>query len=470
MLQRLLSMLYILLLSTTSWAGGTQADFTVLVEQAARAVVNISTTQRVSSEEARILPDLNDIPPELGDFLDRFFDHPRMNPHKNQEPRTHGLGSGFIISTDGYILTAAHVVKNADEIMVRDATHHEWTAKVVGVDSLIDVALLKVNGRNFSVARLGNSDALKVGQWVLAIGQPFGLDYTATAGIVSALGRNLPNDTYVPFIQTDVAVNPGNSGGPLYGMDGAVVGINAQIYTPSGGYAGLSFAIPITVAMDSVEQIKSHGQVIRGWLGVTVQRVSQDLASSFGLERPRGALVSTIDPKGPSHDTNLRVGDIVVAYDGHPIETASDLPHLVGRSRPGAKVPVTIIRNGQEQTLTLTVDELPQKTTYVSKSAKPGTPKQTPNPDPPPLLGLSITNLPFEKRDGIHGVLVKRVENGPARVAGIRSHDIIVRMGGIAIRDAKHFRGLVPKLPRSRTIPILILREGNPMFLALRIP
>ena len=441
-------------------------DFNVLVEKASIAVVNISTTKIIvpNNSQSETVPGLKSLPPDLRDFLDRFFDQPRPAPHG--EPRAHGLGSGFIISPDGYLLTAAHVVKDADEIIVQDTKRREWKAKIIGTDSLIDIALLKVEANDLPMAQIGNSDLLKVGQWVLAIGQPFGLDYTATAGIVSALGRSLPHDTYVPFIQTDVALNPGNSGGPLYNLDGAVVGINAQIYSPSGGYAGLSFAIPINVAMDAANQIKIHGRVIRGWLGITIQQVSQNLAASFNLERSQGALVSNVATEGPAKAAGIQIGDIILAYGEQSINSAGDLPPLVGRTRPGENIPLTVLRNGKELILVIAVAELPREiTTPKSKKNK----QRNKTPILPPMLGLTVTDLP---RGGgsPSGVLVKRVEEGPARAAGIHPRDIIARIGGIAIRDVEHFRQLVAKLPSERTIPVLVIREGNPMFLALRIP
>jgi len=286
---------------------------------------------------------------------------------------------------------------------------------------------------------------------------------------VSALGRNLPNDTYVPFIQTDVAVNPGNSGGPLYGLDGAVVGINAQIYTPGGGYAGLSFAIPIGVAMDAMEQLKARGRVIRGWLGITIQQVTQDLARSFGLDRPQGALITQIAAQGPARSAGLQAGDVVLTYDGRKIDSAGDLPPLVGRTHPGAKALVGIIRRGQEQTITVTVAELPRE---IVKSNTERLKKGKAKTSAPPLLGLIVADLPTGERlsNEPRGVMVKRVEEGPARTAGILPHDIILRIGGIDIRDSGHFRVLVPNLPRNRNLPVLVLREDKPTFLPMRIP
>jgi len=441
------------------------SDFSSLVEQASRAVVNISTTQKITQDKKQgVLPDLNDLSPELRDFFNRFFDR----PPPAGESRTRGLGSGLILSSDGYILTAAHVVKDADEVVVHASDRHEWAAKIVGVDTLIDVALLKIETTGLQAARIGNADTLKVGQWVLAIGQPFGLDYTATAGIVSALGRNLPNDTYVPFIQTDVAVNPGNSGGPLYNMEAAVVGINSQIYTPSGGYAGLSFAIPIGVAVEAAEQIKTRGRVIRGWLGVSIQPVTQDLASSFGLDRPKGALVAQVANPSPARAAGFQPGDVVITYRGHPVESASDLPPLVGRTSPGEKVPVTLFREGREQVLMVTVAELPGENTRQAK------PKKTKAREAP-LLGLSVTDLPVGDRPrkgspNTNGVMIKRVEEGPGRAAGLRQHDVILRIGTTMIRDVEHFRSLTNSLSKGHTFPMLVLREGNPLFLALHIP
>lgn len=466
-MSQLLSIIGALIFSLTVWGG--ENDFSALVEQASSAVVNISTTKLITAakKEEGVIKAL---PPELRDFFDHFFDQgqPRSSTPHDGAPRARGIGSGFIISPDGYLLTASHVVKDADKIIVRDVKLHEWKAKVIGIDSLIDVALLKVDAVDLPVATMGNSDQLKVGQWVLAIGQPFGLDYTATVGIVSALGRNLPHDTYVPFIQTDVALNPGNSGGPLYNLDGAVIGINSQIYSPSGGYAGLSFAIPINVALDSARQIRTQGRVIRGWLGITIQQVSQNLALSFGLERPQGALVSNVAPEGPAKTAGIQSGDIILAYNGQPLDTAGDLPPLVGNTRPDTDVALTVLRSGKTLNIPIKVAELPRENTSASKAkkAKPLRPKA---PEPPPMLGLTVTDLPRGGRTNL-GVLVKRVEEGPARSAGIHPHDIIARIGGIAVRDVEHFRQLVAKLPRERTIPILVIREGNPMFLALRIP
>src|SRR5690606_16325520 len=279
-----------------------------------------------------------------------------QQPHNAE--RT-SLGSGFIISKDGYILTNNHVIQNADEIIVRLNDRRTLEAKLIGADETTDLALLKVEAKDLPTVRLGNSDALEVGEWVVAIGSPFGFDYSVTAGIVSAKGRSLPNDNYVPFIQTDVAINPGNSGGPLFNLDGKVVGINSQIYTRSGGFMGVSFAIPINVAMEVSEQLKDKGRVSRGWLGVVIQEVNKELAESFGLEKAAGALVAQIVPGSPADSADLQNGDIITHFNGKPILMSSDLPHQVGRVKPGSKVSMDVVRNGKRRKVSVTIGTLP---------------------------------------------------------------------------------------------------------------
>src|SRR5690554_3244448 len=299
-------------------------DFTQLVESAAPAVVNISTTQTVQKRSSRI-------PQEVPEIFRHFFGElPEGFEQEPSQQQRQSLGSGFIISDDGYILTNNHVIENADEIVVRLSDRRELIAKLIGSDASSDLALLKIDAKGLPVVTVGNSDKLKVGEWVLAIGSPFGFDHSVTAGIVSAKGRSLPNETYVPFIQTDVAINPGNSGGPLFNLDGKVVGINSQIYTRSGGFMGVSFAIPINVALEVSEQLKDSGRVSRGWLGVLIQEVNKDLAESFGLSKAAGALVAQVMPDGPASKSDLRSGDVITHLDGKPIVLSSDLPQLVG--------------------------------------------------------------------------------------------------------------------------------------------
>lgn len=333
--------------------------FTELVKKNSPAVVNISTTQKIEARRAPEIPE--NLFPELpegspfGEFFKRFFEDAPGIPEERQ---MQSLGSGFIISSDGYILTSAHVIQDADEIVVRLNDHREKPAEVVGTDERSDVALLKIDTTDLPSVELGDSDDLQVGEWVLAIGSPFGLELTATQGIVSALGRNLPSDTYVPFIQTDVAVNPGNSGGPLFNTKGQVVGINAQIYTRTGGYMGLSFAIPIRVAMQVADQLKTQGFVTRGWLGVIIQPVTQDLAQSFGLDRPRGALVTRVVPDSPAAKADLKTGDIILEYGTAAIERSGELPPLVGSTQIGTVVPLQILREGQAQEIRVKIEAL----------------------------------------------------------------------------------------------------------------
>ena len=336
------TLLTVLVLGVAATAQAQLPDFTELVEQASPAVVNISTRQKlperaVSSSQLNI-PDLEGLPPIFREFFERGIPQAPRSPGGGggHQREAQSLGSGFIISEDGYVLTNNHVIADADEIIVRLPDRSELEAKLVGTDPRSDVALLKIEGKGLPTVKLGKSEDLKVGEWVLAIGSPFGFDHSVTAGIVSATGRSLPNESYVPFIQTDVAINPGNSGGPLFNLEGEVVGINSQIFTRSGGFMGLSFAIPMSVALDVADQLKASGKVSRGWLGVVIQEVNKDLAESFGLERPAGALVAQVLDGGPAAKGGLMVGDVILSLDGKPIIMSADLPHLVGVLKPAA--------------------------------------------------------------------------------------------------------------------------------------
>jgi serine protease Do len=338
-----------LLLSMQAVNASHLPEFTDLVKETSPAVVNISTTQKVKSGMPQLpegfeMPELPDDSP-FGELFKHFFDQDKSAPSYKDSK---SLGSGFIISADGYVLTNFHVVKDADEIVVRLSDRRELLGELVGADRRSDVALLKIDASNLPVAKIGKSSDLEVGEWVLAIGSPFGFDHSATAGIVSAKGRSLPRENYVPFIQTDVAINPGNSGGPLFNQEGEVVGVNSQIYSRTGGYMGLSFAIPIEVAMDVVDQLKTSGRVSRGWLGVLIQDVTLDLAESFGMEQPRGALVAKVLPGSPAEDAGIKVGDVIVAFDGKDVDHSSGLPPIVGSTKVGVNIPVDVIRNQGE--------------------------------------------------------------------------------------------------------------------------
>src|SRR5919201_474298 len=336
-------------------------DFTRLVEEQGNAVVNISTTQ--AARRPSSLPQVPGIEDEeVLEFFRRFIPRqPGPGPAPGPGPRSESrsLGSGFIISTDGYVLTNAHVVEAADEITVKFTDKREFKAKLIGADKRTDIALLKIETTGqLPAVRFGDPAKLKVGEWVVAIGSPFGFEKTVTAGIVSAKGRSLPQENFVPFIQTDVAINPGNSGGPLFNMRGEVIGINSQIYSRTGGFMGLSFAIPIDVALDVQRQLKEKGRVARGRIGVVIQEVTRDLASSFGLDRARGALVNQVEKGSPAEKAGIEATDIIGSYDGKPVESSSDLPRIVGSTRPGATATVEVWRKGQTKKLKLTVGEL----------------------------------------------------------------------------------------------------------------
>ncbi len=463
----LLTLLAVLWIGQGQGVAADLPDFTELVEQNAPTVVNISTIQKSPAHRTPHgrLPELPRGTP-FDEWFKKFFGERNEEEGDEREPRARSLGSGFIISSDGYILTNQHVVEDADKIIVRLSDRRELEAEVVGIDELTDLALLKIDAEGLPAAKIGDSDEVKPGQWVLAIGSPFGFDHSVTAGIVSAVGRSLPRENYVPFIQTDVAINPGNSGGPLINLEGEVIGINSQIYSQTGGYMGLSFAIPIDVAMNVVAQLKATGHVARGWLGVLIQDVTRDLAESFGMDRPHGALVAKVLPDSPAEQAGIKVGDVIVRFDGKEITRSSDLPPVVGMTPPGTEVKVQVIRDGRKRTIKVKVGELPEE--EVQGGEKP---RETFIED----LGLSVTALTEEQRkrlgeDYEDGVLVVRVKAGPAREAGIQRGDVIVMLDNRAVESPEALKALVEELPRGRSVPVLVIRRGSPLFLPLRIP
>jgi serine protease Do len=442
-------------------------DFTEMVKTNGDAVVNISTTQKAPDPQAgadqQQMPE--DMPPEMEEFFRRFFQGPGRGGNAPRE--TNSLGSGFVISKDGYVLTNHHVVNNASEIVVKLKDRRELIAKLIGSDESTDVALLKVEAKDLPVVEVGSPEQLQVGEWVLAIGTPFGFDQSVTAGIVSAKGRSLPDGNYVPFIQTDVAINPGNSGGPLFNMQGKVVGINSQIYSRSGGYMGLSFAIPIDVAMNVVDQIKSKGKVSRGWLGVQIQDVTRQLAESFGMDRPHGALVSKVISGGPAEKAGIQIGDIIVEFNGQVIETSGELPPRVGMTPIDEKAKVKIIRQGDKQDLSVKIGLLPAQSSSLA-NAPAAAPEVAVN-----RLGLAVADLTTEQRQQLqvekNGVLVQKVNKGIAMDAGIQPGDIILRIQNNVVRDAAEFNSIVAKLPVEKSIALLVQRNGSPVFLAFKI-
>lgn len=457
------------LLSWQSLAMAQLPDFTELVEEASPAVVNISTRQNVTRRSAGMgpmMPDLEGMPPIFREFFERSF--PDGAPSAPQR-QAQSLGSGFIISKDGYVLTNNHVVSGADEIFVRLSDRRELEASLVGADPRSDLALLKVDaGADLPVVRMGKSADLKTGEWVLAIGSPFGFEYSVTAGIVSAKGRSLPNESYVPFIQTDVAINPGNSGGPLFNLDGEVVGINSQIFTRSGGFMGLSFAIPVDVAMDVVEQLKKDGTVRRGWLGVVIQEVNKDLAESFGLARPAGALVAQIMPEGPGAKGGLKVGDVILKLNDQEIVMSSDLPHAVGRLRPGTKASMQIVRDGKRQQLTIEIGALPDEDALAGTGAiSPGAPAATDN-----RLGLAVVELTDEQKKSLDvsaGVAVREVRPGPGAMIGLRPGDVITNLNNQPIESAADFERVAKELPVNRSISLRVIRQGRASYITFRL-
>jgi serine protease Do len=449
----------------------TLPEFTQLVEEYGPTVVNIGTTSTKPRRTQGLPKDFKipDIPEDspLHDFLKKFFEG--EEGFGGGEP-SQSLGSGFIISRDGYVITNNHVVKDADEIMVRMSDRREYKAKLIGTDERSDLAVLKIEANNLPTVKVGNSTDLKVGEWVLAIGSPFGFEHSATAGIVSAKGRSLPNENYTPFIQTDVAINPGNSGGPLFNLDGEVVGVNSQIFSRTGGFMGLSFAIPIEVVMNVYQQLREKGTVSRGWLGVLIQDVTQDLAESFGMDKPRGALVSKVVPDGPAAKAGIQAGDVVLEFDGQPIDASADLPPLVGSTRIGDKVPVTVLRDGKNQSLQVQVTELPQEEEMAPILGQRDSAKGSRDDQ----LRLTVSDLTKQQREELdiddRGVIVTQVEDGPAYKAGLREGDVILMIDNQKIENARKFKELIAKLPTGKSVPVLIQRRGGPVFLAMKIP
>ncbi|ERH53712.1 DegQ family serine endoprotease [Pseudomonas sp. MDMC216] len=444
-------------------------DFTDLVEEASPAVVNISTRQKMPERAVAGqpgLPDLEGLPPMFREFFERSIPQIPRNPGGRQR-EAQSLGSGFIISPDGYIMTNNHVVADADEIIVRLSDRSELEAKLIGADPRSDVALLKVEGKDLPVVRLGKADDLKVGEWVLAIGSPFGFDHSVTAGIVSAKGRNLPSDSYVPFIQTDVAINPGNSGGPLFNLQGEVVGINSQIFTRSGGFMGLSFAIPMEVAMQVADQLKADGKVTRGWLGVVIQEVNKDLAESFGLDKPAGALVAQVLEDGPADKGGLQVGDVILSLNGKPIIMSADLPHLVGGLKPGEKAELDVVRDGSRKKLNVTVGTLPEEGQELASSGSAQGGERSNN-----RLGVTVVELTAEQKKGLDlkgGVVVKEVLNGPAAMIGLRPGDVITHLNNQAIDSISAFTQVAQDLPKNRSVSMRVLRQGRASFITFKL-
>lgn len=429
-------------------------DFVQLVEKYGKGVVNISTVR-----EARVVEgaDPFGFDERHAEIFRRFgFPFP-FGGGPRQEPERRGTGSGFIISADGLILTNHHVVDGADEIKVRLTDNREFTGKVLGSDAKTDIAVVKIEAKDLPYLTMGNSDELKVGEWVAAIGSPFGLDNTVTAGIVSAKSRKLPSDQYVPFIQTDVAVNPGNSGGPLFNMKGEVVGINSQIFSTSGGFMGLSFAIPSNLAMQIKDQLVKNGKVTRGRIGVVIQSVTQDLAESFGMKAPKGAIVSQVEKDGPAAKAGLQEGDIITAVNGKAIDDSVDMPVIIGSMAPGSIAKLSIIRNNKDMTLDVKVEEAPNESASSNASKTAAANK----------LGVTVRPLNDEEKAKAEteGLLVTE-STGAARKAGIREGDIIVNVNGVKIKKTDD---LARVLEKNKNLRVLVQRRDGRIFIPVRL-
>jgi len=446
-------------------------DFTELAEKHGAEVVNISVTQvaQGGGNGAMPFPGMPD-DENLQEFFKRFGipgmpGLPGGQGQGGQEFKSSSLGSGFIISSDGYILTNAHVVSEADEVLVKLSDKREFKAKTIGFDKRTDVALIKIEATNLPKVTIGDPNALKVGQWVAAIGSPFGLENTMTAGIVSAKGRALPQENFVPFIQTDVAINPGNSGGPLFNLAGEVVGINSQIYSRSGGSVGLSFSIPIDVAIDISNQLKASGKITRGWLGVAIQELTKELADSFGMKNTNGALIAGVEKNGPADKGGLEAGDVITKFDNKPIISSSDLPRVVGASKPGKMAAVEILRKGAVKNLSVGIGEMP---TDPSEAAAPS---KSPTKAEANKVGLTLKELtPQQKKklNGKNGLLV--VDSiGAAAQAGIRRGDVILGLNNSESQSVEQFNKQINAVAAGKTVAVLVLRGENTLYVPIKV-
>ena len=473
---RALALAFFLAVSAVSGGAFAQGrelpDFTDLAEKQGPAVVNISTTQ-ARSRNAPQIPQLDEDDP-FYDFFRRFAPRPGPGqPSPGPGPRQfeqQSLGSGFVISADGYILTNAHVVDGADEITVKLTDKRELKAKVIGADKRTDVALIKIEATGLPTVHMGDPSKLRVGEWVVAIGSPFGFENSVTAGIVSAKGRSLPSENFVPFIQTDVAINPGNSGGPLFNLKGEVVGINSQIYSRTGGFMGLSFAIPIDVAMDIQQQLRTSGRVSRGRIGVVIQEVSKDLAESFGLPKPAGALVNQVEKGGPADKAGVLAGDIIMKFDGKPVNQSSDLPRIVGGTKPGTKSTVQVFRKGDTKDLAVTVAELPDDRIAARGDRSKPAPKAEAVAN---RLGLVMSDLPEDRRKQLNvagGAVVDEVK--PNARADIRPGDIVLSLTAkgqtTEVKSAEQFNKALAAIDKATTLTLQVRRGDANVFVTVK--
>ncbi|PTQ79897.1 serine protease Do [Nitrosospira multiformis] len=441
-------------------------DFTGLVEREGPSVVNISTVQSGNAATERAFPGMPNIP-EDDPFFEFFRRHMQPYGGMPRDFESRSVGSGFIISSDGYILTNTHLIDGADEINVKLTDKREFRAKLIGADRKTDIALLKIDATGLPKVTQGDPNKMKVGEWVVAIGSPFGFENSVTAGIVSAKGRSLAQENFVPFIQTDVAINPGNSGGPLFNMNGEVVGVNSQIYSRTGGFMGLSFAIPIDVARDISNQLIASGRVSRGRIGVLIQEITKELAESFGLPKPAGALVASVQKGGPADKAGIQARDIILKFDGKTVNSSGDLPRIVGSTKPGTKVQMQVWRNGSTKELTITVDELPEDEKPAARSGKRGTMPDTAN-----RIGLSLIELTSDQKKELEtesGLLVEDMVPGIASRAGVRPGDVILSINNQDVKTVDQFNQLLNKVEKGRNIALLVKRGDTATFITMKM-
>lgn len=445
---------------------GSLPDLTTMIKNNRTSVVGISAKfakpKQTAGSQGNPKFDPNkykNLPKEFEELFKNFPQQPRGYGNRQKE----ASGSGFIISSDGYVVTNAHVIDDSKNVTVSLEDKRKLKAKVIGVDTLSDIALLKIDATDLPFVKLGDSDKLDVGQWVVAMGTPFGLDYTATQGIVSALSRSLPKDTYVPFIQTDAAVNPGNSGGPLFDLDGQVVGVNSQIYSRSGGYMGVSFAIPSNIVKNVTDQLKANGKVSRGWLGVGIQGIDESLAESLGMSNSKGSLITSVMPDSPADKAGLQAGDVITEFASKPVNDVSELPVIVGNTPIGAKVPVLIVRAGKNKTLDVTVEILKGKDDKpVIAAVEKGS------------LGVAVSSLTSEEKSSFRnkneGVKIEKVlADSAAEAAGLRSGDIILKVGGKSIESPAKLKETIQQADGDKPLAILLKRGDQAIFVAVHL-
>jgi serine protease Do len=467
----------VIFLSLTACGRGTQLsgrpDFADLVDEVSPSVVNISAVTATTPDQQQAAasePQKGDASDQLPEWFKKYY-----NEHEGQDSappeddsESQSLGSGFVLSDDGYIVTNFHVVRDAKEVVVRLLDRRQFTAQVVGSDEPSDLALLKIDATDLPVAKLADSTKVRPGQWVLAIGSPFGFDYSVTAGIVSAKGRALQTEQYIPFIQSDVAINPGNSGGPLFNLKGEVIGVNSQIYSQSGGYQGVSFSIPIDVAAKVVRQLKEHGKVTRGWLGVVVQEVDRATAQKLGMDKPEGALVARVINNSPGEKAGLKAGDVILSYNDQVLASSTALPPQVGSSDPGEVVTLQVIRDHKKLTIKVEVGKLDTQQDVQAQDLAP--PPQAPIGP----LGMMAVPLTADQRRAAQvvsgGVLISDVADGPALRAGVRAGDVLLQINGQQVDSVQRLGEVVSRLTPGDNVPLLVQRRGAPLFLSLDVP